>query len=216
MKTYPLKKRTHQRSGAGRKLLLLVLLLFMSAVFLQNCSILRQDKGVSVVVHLDRENIGEASVLIFNFKEPAHALNAGAVTAEMFHLELLKTKVFKVTALHSQSSWARIADTEEERLLAALQEAQAQSFDYILLGDLRSYIHGGLDKTAVEMKVRLIEVKSRTTIFLATGQSRHQGKDNTAAMATQLQNLSHPPQLLIQKLVRKFIRELTLYRLKKT
>ncbi|MCP5054665.1 MAG: DUF4823 domain-containing protein [bacterium] len=177
-------------------------------ILLQYCSLWNKTPNLDVIVKLQRDNLEISSILVFNFNEPGYAEGSGAVVAEMFHLELLKEKKFKLASLYADSPWSRIADTEEKRLLQALEEAKTKQFDYILVGDLREFFYGGMDKTRVYMKIRIIEVQTRTTIFLASNYMRKKGKDPTYPIQTKLSKISTPPRELAAKIVRQFIRKI--------
>lgn len=142
-----------------------------------SCASWVRDRNVNEIINFKRPNLGHCSVLILNFREPPHALGSGVKTAELFHQEILKMKKFKLAALQVNSQWDRLDETEEERLLRAMTEGEEKGLDYILLGDVREYYSGGLTDTRVRIRVRLIELATRTTVFLAENQETFSSKD---------------------------------------
>jgi hypothetical protein len=175
---------------------------------LNQCAVMNPQKGMNVVVHLQRDNLPDSTILIFNLGEPGYAGGAGKKVAELFHLGFLHYRAFKVASLYSDSPWDRIADNEEERLMLALQEAKEKNFDYILVGDLREFFYGAINPSRVNMKVRVIEVESRATIFLANHYMEHQGRDPNYPMQTKFSKQSAEPVKLAELMVDMFIRKL--------
>lgn len=183
-------------------------ILIMCAAVLQHCVSTRQEENLKVALHLERENLAQSSILILNFKEPEYAKGMGAEVASLFHLQMLEAKKFQVISLNTHSLWSLIGDNEEENLMQALQETRERSFDYILVGELKEFYYGGLHPTRVFMKVRIIEVKSKTTIFLASHGIEMQGKDPNYPMQTQLARKSTAPLVLVEKLIRQIIKKI--------
>lgn len=202
----------HSKQTATRfKVMLRVIciaLLLTGVMFSSGCSIFHKDKHLNVTVHLPRETLGDATILVFNLKEPYYAEGMGAHVAELFHLYLLETRTFKVASLYSDSPWDRIAETEEKRLLQALMEAKDRDFRYILVGELRDFYYGGMNDSRVKMKIRIIEVPTRTTIYLASNYIDSKAKDPTYPLQTKLTKRSTPPKELAETVVREFVNEL--------
>jgi hypothetical protein len=187
---------------------IMVALLLIGALFSSGCSIFNKNKYLNVTVHLPRQNLDESTILVFNLKEPYYAEGMGAVVAELFQLNLLETRTFKVVSLYADSPWARIADTEEKRLLQALEEAKARDFQYILVGELRDFYYGGMNESRVHMKIRIIETSTRTTVFLASNYMDSRAKDPSYPMQTKLTKRSKHPKQLAGKVVREFVKEI--------
>jgi hypothetical protein len=186
----------------------IILAVFLAVGLLNQCALMNRDKGLNIVVHLERDNFTETSILIFNLDEPGHALGSGKKVAEMFHLGLLHYRAFKIVSLYSDSPWNRIADNEEERLMLALQEAREKDFDYILVGDLREFFYGAINPSRVSMKIRIIEVKSRATIFMATHYMEHLGRDPNYPLQTKFSKQSVEPLKLAELMTDVFIRKI--------
>lgn len=185
-----------------------VLVLAALLLPLASCSVIRKEKPLNIPVHMERKNLDKASILVFNFHEPEHARGEGAYVAERFHLNLLKSKKFRVASLFNDSPWNRIATAEEERLMLALEEGRKQKFDYILVGRLIEFFDGGATSTRVQLKVRIIEVSSRTTIFLAEHGSQAKSKDPSYPIATKLSRRATHPRQLAEKLIKEVIRKI--------
>lgn len=189
-----------------RVTIFLVVVITAVLVGMTGCTALTGDKHLNVVLNLKREKLNQSTILIFNFKEPLYANGTGTFAAEMFHIHLLKSKKFKVVSLLNDSPWPRLGENEEERLLILLENPRAQNFDYILVGELKDFYDGGINKSRVRMKVRIIEVKTKTTIFLAEHAKESKGKDPHYPMDTKLTKKSRGPKILTEKIIKELIK----------
>ena len=189
-------------------------LLFMAVTLffglIVNFSCTPGHKKLNIVVQLPRKNLAQSSLLVVNFREPPHAAGIGAYIAERFHMNLLQSKKFRVVGLFNNSPWSRLGNTEEERLLNALEECQKKKFDYLLVGELKDFYDGGINPSRVEIKIRVIEVQSKITIFLAENYKESQGKDPSYPMTTKLSKRSKHPKILAEKIIREFIHKIDL------
>lgn len=182
--------------------------ILLMAIVTVGCAALQQDKNLEVFLNLKRQNLDRSSILIFNFKEPSYASGAGAQAAELFHSRLLKSKKFKVVGLFTDSPWPRLGESEEDRILYLLDDEQAKNFDYILVGELKDFYYGGINISRVKMKVRIIDVKTKTTIFLAENAKGDSGKDPHYPMNTHLTKKANSPQILAEKIVKELIKKI--------
>lgn len=182
-----------------------VLLIVMTAAA---CGTLNRNKNLDIVLKLDREKLKQSSILIFNFREPSYAEGAGAYAAEVFHTRLLEAKKFKVVSLDTSSPWGRLGETAEERILTLLEDGKDRQFDYILVGELKEFYHGGINKTRVKMRVRILEVTTRTTVFLADNYKEDEGDASHYPMNPNLAKQAKSPKLLAEKIIKEFIREI--------
>jgi len=173
-----------------------------------SCAHWQKNKDLTVYIRQERENLSRSSVLVFNFLEPAYAEGMGAKVAEVFHLNLLGAQKFKIASLESHSNWNRITETEESRLLSAIEEGKSKNFDYILVGELVDFYHGGINPTRVKLKVRLIEARTRVTVFLAECSKQSQAKDPSFPMNTQLSNQAETPMKLAASIAKMMIEKL--------
>ncbi|MCP5104549.1 MAG: hypothetical protein GY950_14280 [bacterium] len=172
------------------------------------CMSLQKDKNLNVILKIPREKLPLSSILIFKFKEPAHAQGKGSLAAEMFHSHLLKTRKFKVVSLDTANPWGRLGETEEERLLNLLEEGKEKQFDYILVGELKEFFYGGINRTRVRMKVRIIEVTTKTTIFLAENAKEARSKDPHYPLDTKLAKKAKGPETLTEKAIKELIEKI--------
>ncbi len=175
---------------------------------LQQCALYKGEKGPKIIIHLERDNLVDSSLLVLNFAEPHYARGKGVAVAEMVHEILLESKKFKVVTLDTSSFWSFIGDSEEDTLLEALKYPRAKEFDYVLLGELTDYYFGGLHPTRVYMKIRIMEVKTKTTIFMAAHGLQSKGKDPNYPMQTQLTQQSPNPINLADEIFRQIIKKL--------
>ena len=175
---------------------------------IMGCGVLNRNKNLDVALKLDREKLKQSSILIFNFKEPDYAEGSGVFAAEVFHTRLLESKKFKVVSLDTSSPWGRLGGTEEERLLALLEEGRDRSFDYILVGEVKDFFYGGMNTSRVKMRVRIIEVPTNTTIFLADNSKEAESTDLHRPMDTRLSEKAEDPKRLAEKIIREFIKKI--------
>lgn len=172
------------------------------------CGALNRNKDLDVVLKLDREKLKQSSILIFNFKEPSYAEGAGAYAAEVFHTHLLKAKKFKVVSLDTLSPWGRMGNTEEERILALLEDGRDRKFDYILVGELKEFYYGGINKTRVQIRVRILEIATRATVFLADNYKEDEGDASHYPMNPNLAKQAKTPKIVAEKIIKEFINEI--------
>lgn len=172
------------------------------------CTMLKKDEGINITLKLEREKLHLSSVLVFNLKEPQYAEGNGAYVGELFHVNLLKSKKFKVVSLYTNSPWSRLGESEEERLMNALEEGRNLKFDYILVGELKEFYYGGINKTRVKIKIRIIEVPTETTIFMADNYEEDMGKDPSYPMDTKLTNRSLDPKIVAERVVKELINKI--------
>lgn len=182
--------------------------ILLMVIITTGCTTLQPDKNLEVSLDLNRKNLDRSSILIFNFKEPSYAAGAGVQTAELFHSRLLKAKKFKVVGLLTDSPWPRLGESEEDRILYLLNDEQAKKFDYILVGELIDFYYGGINSSRVTMKIRIIDVKTKTTIFLAEDAKGDSGKDPHYPMNTRMTTKANSPQTLAEKIVKEIIKKI--------
>jgi len=172
------------------------------------CASLDDRDPLQVFIQHKRENLWKHSLLVLNFQEPDYAKGAGATVAEMFHIQLLKSRKFKVVSLFTLSQWSVLGGNEEERLQLAIEEAQDRGFDYLLVGELKDFYDGGINQSRVDLKIRIIEIKTLITIFLAQCHSQSEGKDTSYPMTTKLTRRSHAPVRLVDEIIRQMLKKM--------
>lgn len=182
--------------------------ILLVVMIMVGCGVLNSNKNLNVVLKLEREKLKRSSILIFNFREPSHAEGTGIFAAEVFHTHLLESKKFKVVSLDTSSAWGRLGETAEERLITLLGEGRDRKFDYILVGELKEFYYGGMNTSRVKMRVRIIEVPTKTTIFLADNSKEAESKDFHRPMDTRLAKKAKDPKLLVEKIIKEFIRKI--------
>jgi hypothetical protein len=194
-----------------KNIILFILFIMVVCLFAGiSCASWGADKNLKISIHLDRKNLARSSILVFSFKEPGYAEGMGVQVAELFQSSLLKSKKFKVTALYGDSTWGRIHELEEKRLLYAMEAGQSQKYDYILVGELREFFQGGISPTRVSFKIRVIEVETRATIILAEYDKQSNAKDPTFPMDGQLSQKAIHPRQLAESMVNEMVKKLFL------
>jgi hypothetical protein len=182
----------------------MVLVLLLAAA----CAVAGKRNPVNVPVQIQRENLHKASILVLNFKEPDHAKGMGIFAAERFQVNLLQSKKFRVVSLYTSSHWERISDVEEERIINALQEPKARGYDYILLGELKAFYDGGINRSKAGLKVRIIETATQTTVFMAEQFKESTGKDRHYPMNIKLSTRGKHPKMLVELIIRDMLKEI--------
>ncbi len=175
---------------------------------LTSCAGTAGKKMVDVFIHREQKNLKNSSILVFNFHDPAYAEGMGGYVAERFHVNLLESKKFKVVGLNIASPWNRIAETEEGRLLNAIEEGCAKEYDYIMVGELKAFFYGGINATRVTIKVRIIETSTRTTVFLAESSARREAKDPSFPMDTQMAKTAEHPKSAAETMVKEIVKRI--------
>ncbi|MCP4152674.1 MAG: hypothetical protein GY757_33370 [bacterium] len=188
------------------KIVLPILVLLAYCMGITACAVMPPKKNLRVIIKLNRENLKQSTLLIFNFKEPQHAQGKGLMLSELFHSAILRAKKFKVVAMNANSTWNRLAETEEERLLNALEEGKEKGFDYILVGDIKEFFFGAINKTRVRIKIRLIEVKTKTTVFLAENGKSAKSKDPNYPLNTKLAKYAKSPEAIAEKITKELVK----------
>lgn len=184
----------------------LILLILLSLVLsCSSCIYWNKKPEVNVMIRSERKDIQKSSLLILNMVEPSYAAGSGAHTAEIFHNSLLKSKKFRVVGLCVDSPWVRVSDLEETRLMDAVEEARKRNFDYVLAGELTDYYYGGIQTSRVSLKIRVIEVATRITIFFAQYSRQNEARDSSFPMNTKLSGIAQPPEKLVIEMVDAFI-----------
>jgi hypothetical protein len=187
----------------------LILLVFVPwFLIISSCASWQGNKNLKITTRLERKNLDRSSILVFNFNESQYTEGYGVTIARLFHLGLLNSKKFKVIGLRSDSTWDRLSEVEETRLMTALEEGKTEKYDYILLGDLIDFYYGGINPSRVKFRVRIIEVETRTTIFLAEYSKQSDAKDTTSPMSTQLSKIAIHPKQLAESMVDEVIKKL--------
>jgi hypothetical protein len=196
-------KTIRAKTMKERILLFMIAMVFFSLIVNISCTPVH--KKLHVVVQVPRKNLVRASLLVFNFSEPPYANGVGTYTSERFHINLLESRIFKIVGLYTDSPWDRLGETEEQRILNALEEGKSKNFDYILVGELKDYYDGGINPSRVCIKIRIIEVQSKITIFLAENYKESHGKDPSYPMIAKLSTRSQNPKILVEKIIQEFI-----------
>ena len=105
------------------------------------------------------------SLLILQFKTPLYDSKIGKIAAEIFHQELLRKNILKKAVLDTQAEWVVKYRDDETSIKNALLIGEKRGFDFILLGWIDKIIYGKLTGTEIVLRVRVIEVKTKKTIW---------------------------------------------------
>lgn len=161
-----------------------------------------------VMVNLQRPDIERSSLLVFAFIDPDYAEGKGVLAASLCQELMLRERIFRVVALDSRTPWARLGDSEEARLRAAMAEGQKQGFDYIATGEISDFVWGEMNQTRVRLKLRIIDTRSRITVFFATHRLSEQPKDKSTPLNARLNAPASTPDLLLKQALDEMIAQL--------
>ncbi len=173
-----------------------------------SCFLREPNRNLNVIIEHKKKDFRKASILIFNLKEPDHAKGKGTEVAALFHKHLLKGKKFNVASVYSNSPWSRLGETEELRLQNAVREGREKKYEYILVGDLQKWFYGGLNRTRVGLKIRLIDVKNGVTVFMAENEREKVAKDPSYPLDTKLGKTSVRPEVLADYVVWELVKKM--------
>jgi hypothetical protein len=182
-------------------LLILVLILF-------NCSLVHKNHPVQIYIKNKDIDLKSNSLLIFNFKEPGYALESGIHAAQLCHQKLLKAKTFKTISIENNSPWNRLGETDEERLQNAISEGREKHYSTVLVGEIIEYIYGGINQSRIQIKLRIIDVNSKTTLFYAGIKKSNSSKDPSYPLDTKLADPAMSPDELLNIALLEIIKEI--------
>lgn len=176
---------------------------------MNNCRSLKgynnAEKGLNIYIQQGDYDFSRKSIMVLNFKEPDYAKTKGKHAGLVFHKHLLNSKKFYMVSLNNNSTWYQYGKTEEEKLQTAMKEGREQNVDFIFVGEIIDYVFGGLNKTKVRVKARVIEVKTGITFFMGEYTKTDLGKDISYPLSTKLTNTSDIPNKVMNKIAKKII-----------
>jgi TolB-like protein len=161
-----------------------------------------------VYIKHNKPNYKNASIMVLNFKEPDYAKAKGNIAGIIFHKELLKSQKFHMVELFNNSTWYKYAKTEEEQIKIAIEKGKENKSDYIFIGNILEYIFGGLNKTRVKIRARVIECKTGITLFMCEYTKTNLGEDKSYPMSTKMTDFSTIPQILLIKMAKDIVDKL--------
>ena len=187
---------------------LLIILCLALIISISGCMAYDKNKGLNIFIHQAEFDYSRSSIIVFNFRKPNYTESAGRIAARTFHQKLLESKLFYMVRLNNNSSWDRYAETEEEMLKTAMAEAKALKTRFVLLGEVEDFIFGGLNKTRVKLKVRIIDVHSGVTYFMCSYVKTDIGKDKPYPLTTKITPNSMLPDRLLEEMAVKIIQKI--------
>ncbi len=184
--------------------------LILAILFISGCMSLKsyEKKGLNIYIQQKEPNYKRKSLMVFNFKEPDYAQGKGKLAGLIFHKNLLSSNKFYLVGLNNNSTWDQYGKTEEKQLKAAIDEGRAQKVDFIFVGEIVDYVFGGLNKTRVTVKVRVIEVKTGITFFMCEYGKTNLGKDISNPLSTKMTDSSDFPSKVLDDIAKKIILKL--------
>lgn len=188
----------------GFALLLIFLVLFTG------CLPYKQANGLKIYIQQKEPGFSGKSILILNFKEPDYAITKGKLAARIFHETVLKSKIFYLVKLLNNSDWNEFGKTEEEMLKTAIRIGKKYKTDFILAGQITDYVFGGLNKTKVGIRVRIIEIKTGITYFMCAYVKSDIKMDVSPPFKTKITDLSDLPDALLYKMADDIVKKLML------
>jgi hypothetical protein len=184
-------------------------LLLIFLYFFTGCLPYKTDKGLQIHIQYNKPDFSGKSILILNFKEPNYAKNKGKLAGRIFHETVLKSKIFYLVKLINNSDWNEFGKTEEEMLKTAIKTGKKHKTDFVLAGRITDYVYGGLNKTKVSIRLRIIEVKSGITYFMCSYAKTDIKDDVSHPFKTKMVDLSDLPDKLIHIMANDIIKKIT-------
>ncbi len=164
--------------------------------------------GPDVFLDLQRGDLGTSSLLVFTFAEPAEAAGKGALAATACHELLLAARTFRVVALDARTPWERMGESEESRLLSVLAAGQRQGYDYVAVGEVTDFVYGGSGRARAGARLRIIDTRSRVTVFFAAQRLEEAGHDKSYPLDTRLGVPAPSPEQLLRQALDRILRRL--------
>ncbi len=169
---------------------------FLLILSFNSCLLNKKNPNLEIIINHDKEDFYKSSILIFNFMAPDYNLESGKIASATAKNILLKEKIFKVIS-EDYFDWDLAGKSEEEKIVKAMIKAKKAGYDYLMIGNVKDFIYGGLNKTKVRVKIRIIELKSRITVFMAENSLAQDYKEGEHPFNPKLSKESMKPQKLI-------------------
>lgn len=179
----------------------------LTAMFFWGCAAMERNPDLHLFTKAKDLNFKEAAILVLGFREPVHAPGSGMLVGDIFHESLLQEKKFRRIE-RSDLAWNDLAFGESERLAAALKAAEGQSCDFILAGEIFSFIEGGLNQTRIGIRCRIIRVGNTETVFFAENSRRESGRDPSYPLDTRLVDISPAAAGLARRVIRELVQKM--------
>ncbi len=116
------------------------------------------------------------NLLILGFSYPGYDPEIGKKVSQIFHQEILKKRKLKRVVLKENLLWTMEGD-EEESISNALRISDKMGFDLVLLGWVDKIVYGKLTPFEITLRIRLISVKNKKTLFYAYKREVKESKD---------------------------------------
>jgi len=180
---------------------------FLSVLLLPACAAMEKNPDLQVFAKKKDRNFKGSTVLICSFSAPQHAPQSGPTIGRIFHEILTQKKIFDRLEF-DETPWEKLAVEEKDRLPAALAEARKRSCDYVLVGEVLSFIEGGLNQTRVRLRCRVISVSDAETVFFAENSRQESGRDPSYPLDTRLVEPSPTAEALARRVIRELAQKI--------
>ena len=156
---------------------LFIVFLLILPFFISNCTSLKsQSRGydrpdIEIIIESEPKKIKAASIGIFDFNNPTELIDLGCGLAQLAHKHLLKNSFIQLVEL-TRMYPGNVED--------AIKIGRNKGYDLIFLGYINDFFYGGLSANSkVDISIRVIDVRTKVTLWYITGHMEGQYKKLT-------------------------------------
>ncbi len=183
-----------------KNLFIIILGLILSSCLI-NINHAKRDKFLKGKI----ENPEVKSLLIMRFKTPNYDNRIGKLGAEIFHQEFLRKNVLKKVVLDNYTEWTVKYKDEESSIKNGIRIAEKKGYDLLLLGWVDKIVYGKLTGTEIILKIRLIEVKTKKTLWYERDYKRTKALDKSYPIETKLSEPAPSVESTMRGLAKKMV-----------
>lgn len=169
------------------------------------CLPLGPPSPVRVVIELPAIDLASRKVAIPDFQVPQEALGMGAMFADVLQRIVLERKLFLEVSRQLPVVWTHPGETMDAQLARIRVQSASLGYDLVLVGGVNSIFYGGIEDSRLAITLRVVEVKSGKTVFMATNQATSTPKDPSYPLDTQLTKSAQGPEQLAEKVLQQIV-----------
>ncbi len=194
------------RKGSALPFFCLISLFLICFFFGQTaCVHLKAPAAVNVILKKEGLDFTGKKVAIPDFSVPEHGAGLGVSFADILQSILMERAVFAETSRDLPVVWTHPGETLESRFGGLAEAAEQRGFDFILIGEVERLFYGGLEDTTLDLKLRLIDVRTKKDFFVARHKAVSTTKDQSYPLDTKLTTPADSPRMLAEKTLRQIV-----------